>query len=72
MGFASGKQAVLERVANLRKGSAGGQAVVVGVEGFLYEVNESVWLEMSCLLLSDPSRGINLQTYTQPTTVEAK
>jgi len=73
VGFASGRQAALERVMSLRKsGSVSGTTVVVGVESFLYEVNEDIWLDLACLVLADPARGINLQTYSQPTTVEAR
>ena len=36
------------------------------------QVTEEVWLELSCLVLSDPSRGISLQAYSQPTTLDAK
>jgi len=73
VGFASGRQAALERVNSLRKGNnVTPGTVIVGVESFLYEVNEQVWLDLACLVLSDPARGINLQSYSQPTTLEAK
>jgi len=73
VGFASGRQAALERVTSLRKaGSVGANSVVVGVESFLYEVNEDVWLDLACLVLTDPARGISLQAYSQPTTLEAR
>jgi len=73
VGFAAGRQAALERVASLRKaGSVAPQAVLVGVESFLYEVTEELWLDLSCLVLSDPSRGITLQAYSQPTPLEAR
>jgi len=73
VGFASGRQAALERVTSLRKsGSVSTTTVLVGVESFLYEVNEDIWLDMACLVLADPARGINLQTYSQPTTIEAR
>merc|ERR1719232_2227043 len=64
VGFASGKQAALERVNSLRKsGSVGQDTVVVSVENFLYEVNEDIWIDMSCLVLSDPVRKIQLQSF---------
>jgi len=70
VGFASGKQAALERISSLRKaGSVQKETVVVSVENFLYEVSENIWLDMSCLILSDPQRKIQLQTYSQPTSV---
>ena len=44
---------------------------MVSVENFLYEVNDEIWIDLSCLVLSDPHRKINLQTFSQPTNVEA-
>jgi len=73
VGFASGKQAALERVSTLRRsGSISSQAVIVSVENFLYEVNEDLWIDMSCLILSDPQHKIQLQTFSQPTPVGSK
>jgi len=73
VGFASGKQAATERVSTLRKsGSVGPNTVILSVENFLYEVNDEIWIDISCLVLSDPSRKINLQSYSQPTNVDAK
>ena len=46
-------------------------AVLVSVENFLYEVNEELWIDVSCLVLSDPQRKILLQTFSQPTNLEA-
>ena len=73
VGFASGRQAALERVSSLRKGgNVEAQTVIVGVESFLYEVTEDLWLDLCCLLLTDPARKISLQAFTQPTPVEAR
>jgi len=73
VGFASGRQAALERVASLRKGNnIESHTVVVGVESFLYEVTEDLWLDLGCLILSDSARKITLQTFTQPTPVDAR
>jgi len=73
VGFASGRQAALERVSSLRKGgNVEPQTVIVGVESFLYEVTEDLWLDLSCLLLTDPARKISLQAFTQPTPVDAR
>jgi len=70
LGFAAGKQAALERISSLRKsGSVGPQIVVVSVENFLYEVNEDIWIDLSCLVLSDPLRKIQLQSFSQPTNI---
>ena len=101
VGFASGKQAALERISSLRKsgdhslhasgacqeqmiikcifrlfknvfvGLVGPSAVVVSIENFLYEVNEDIWIDLSCLVLSDPQRRISLQTFSQPTNIAA-
>jgi len=72
VGFASGKQAALERVNSLRKsGAVGQETVVVSVENFLYEVNEDIWIDLSCLVLSDPLRKISLQSFSQPTNIAA-
>lgn len=73
VGFASGKQAASERVSTLRKsGAVGPNTVILSVENFLYEVNEEIWIDLSCLVLSDPLRKIQLQAYSQPTNVDAK
>jgi len=70
VGYASGKQAALERISSLRKsGSVLKETVVISVENFLYEVSENIWIDMSCLILSDPVRKVQLQTYSQPTNV---
>ena len=73
VGFASGKQAAAERISTLRKsGSITPNTVILSVENFLYEVNEEIWIDLSCLVLSDPLRKIQLQAYSQPTNVDAK
>ena len=73
VGFASGRQAALERVSSLRKGgNVEAHTVIVGVESFLYEVTEDLWLDLCCLLLTDPARKISLQAFTQPTPVDAR
>ncbi|XP_023328121.1 protein PRRC1 isoform X1 [Eurytemora carolleeae] len=50
-------------------GSVQKDTVVVSVENFLYEASENLWLDFSCLVLSDPLRKIQLQSYSQPTNV---
>ena len=37
----------------------------------MYEVNEDIWIDMSCLVLSDPLRNITLQSFSQPTNIPA-
>merc|ERR1719147_554101 len=45
VGFASGRQAALERISTLRKsGAVGASACVVSVENLLYEVSEELWV----------------------------
>lgn len=73
VGFASGRQAALERISSLRKcGSVQKDTVVVSVENFLYEVSETLWIDLSCLIISDPARKIQLQSYSQPTNVSSE
>jgi len=73
VGYAAGKQAAHERIVSLRKsGAVADDAVVVSVENFLYEVNEELWIDLSCLIISDPARKISIQCFSQPTNVEAK
>lgn len=73
VGFASGRQAALERISSLRKcGSVQKDTVVVSVENFLYEVSENLWIDLSCLIISDPMRKIQLQSYSQPTNVSSE
>jgi len=71
VGFAAGRQAAQERISFVRNKAAEQQEplVVLAVEGFLLEVNEDDWVEMSCLTLFDYGNSITLTTYTQPTNV---
>jgi hypothetical protein len=44
--------------------------VLLSIKGFLLEVGEDSWVELSCLVLSDPAKNIQLSTYTQTTPVD--
>lgn len=71
VGYAAGRQGAIERIQNFRtKKVVPDDAVLVSVEGFLLEVAEESWVELSCLVLSDAARKIQLTTYTQSTPVD--
>ena len=73
LGFAAGRQAAQERIQFVKSKDRDPKEalVVVAVEGFLLEVNDEDWVEMSCLILNDDLNQINLVSYTQPTKVDA-
>ncbi len=57
VGFASGRQGATERIRRLReRGETEEGDALLGVEGFLLEVGEEEWVEMSCLQLRDDAR----------------
>ena len=73
VGYAAGRQGALERIQTLKnKGTLTDQDAVVSIEGFLLEVGEDSWVELSCLLLSDPARNVTLTCYSQPCPVDAR
>ena len=73
VGFAAGRQGANEKIQQLRsKGDVRKDVVVMAVESFLLEVGEQTWVEMSCLVLSDPSNSIELTAYSQPTPVNER
>ncbi|XP_035827309.1 protein PRRC1 [Aplysia californica] len=73
VGFTAGLKGAEERISNLRKsGSVPDGQTVVSVEGFIVEILPDRWFEMSCLVLKDPSHGIELQTFSQPTLIPAE
>ncbi|GFR97405.1 protein PRRC1-like [Elysia marginata] len=68
VGFTAGLKGAEERISNLKKsGEISSDLTVVSVEGFIVEILPDRWFEMSCLLLKDPSHGIEVQTFSQPT-----
>ncbi|KAK3790337.1 hypothetical protein RRG08_062570 [Elysia crispata] len=68
VGFTAGLKGAEERISNLKKTwDIPSDLTVVSVEGFIVEILPDRWFEMSCLLLKDPSHGIEVQTFSQPT-----
>lgn len=69
VGFAAGIQAAEERIAAVYSAPQLMPMPVVAVEGFLLEVGEDRWHELAVLVLSDPARRVQLQTFSQSTPV---
>ena len=55
----------------LISGAVAATTAVVAIENFIYEVNDDIWIDLSCLVLSDPQRKIHLQSFSQPTNIPA-
>lgn len=45
---------------------------IIAVENFLLEVGEDKWYDLGVILLNDPKRNVNLQTFTQMTPVPSQ
>ncbi|XP_069691206.1 protein PRRC1-like [Periplaneta americana] len=72
VGFASAIKAAEERILALQAtGKLHPKQPIVAVENFLLEVGENKWYDLGLLMLKDPGREINLETYTQLTPVPA-
>ncbi|GJQ80805.1 hypothetical protein Trydic_g9395 [Trypoxylus dichotomus] len=73
VGFAAGVKAAEERVQAVLRDPKVQQnpAPVVAIENFILEVGEDKWYDLGVLILSDPIKQINLQTFTQMTPVPA-
>ncbi|KAI4466972.1 hypothetical protein MML48_2g00000331 [Holotrichia oblita] len=73
VGFAAGVKAAEERIQVVLRDSKVQQnpAPVVAIENFLLEVGEDKWYDLGVLILTDPMKQINLQTFTQMTPVPA-
>jgi len=70
VGFTAGLKGAEDRINNLRQtGSIPDGQAIVSIEGFIVEMLPDRWFEMSCLLLRDPSHGVELQTFSQPTLI---
>lgn len=73
VGFTAGLKGAEERIQNLRhKGTLPDGCPVVSVEGFIVEMLPDRWYEISCLLLHDPQRRVELQMFSQPTPIPAE
>ncbi|KAJ1524424.1 hypothetical protein ONE63_010922 [Megalurothrips usitatus] len=72
VGFAAGVKAAEERISAVRSSNnIPPEQSVLAVENFLVEVGENKWFDVGVLILSDPARGITLETFTQLTPVPA-
>ncbi|KAK3933355.1 Protein PRRC1 [Frankliniella fusca] len=72
VGFAAGVKAAEERLSAVRSAqNIPPEQTVLAVENFLVEIGENKWFDVGVLILSDPARGITLETFTQLTPVPA-
>ncbi|XP_017776338.1 PREDICTED: protein PRRC1-like [Nicrophorus vespilloides] len=70
VGFAAGVKAAEERIqAVLTNPKLPNPIPVVAIENFLLEVGEDKWYDLGVIILNDPIKEINLQTFTQMTPV---
>ncbi|ESP03319.1 hypothetical protein LOTGIDRAFT_171554 [Lottia gigantea] len=70
VGYTAGLKGSEERILNLRRNNIiSDEQVVVSIEGFIVELLPDKWFEMSCIVLQDPVKKIQLQTFSQPTPV---
>ncbi|XP_047030794.1 protein PRRC1-like [Helicoverpa zea] len=71
VGYAAAYAAAKQRIAHIRSvhGELNNNVPVVAVEGFLHESVTDRWYDMSLLILSQPSLGIELQLQSQGTPV---
>ncbi|KAF9824469.1 hypothetical protein SFRURICE_001353 [Spodoptera frugiperda] len=73
VGYAAAYAAAKQRIAHVRSvhGDLNNNVPVVAVEGFLHESVTDRWYDMSLMVLSQPSLGIELQLQSQGTPVPA-
>ncbi|KAJ8718003.1 hypothetical protein PYW07_005933 [Mythimna separata] len=73
VGYAAAYAAAKQRIAHIRSvhGELNNNVPVVAVEGYLHESVTDRWYDMSLLVLSQPSLGIELQLQSQGTPVPA-
>ncbi|XP_075981508.1 protein PRRC1-like [Anticarsia gemmatalis] len=71
VGYAAAYAAAKQRIAHVRSvhGDLNNNVPVVAVEGFLHESVTDRWYDMSLIILSQPSLGIELQLQSQGTPV---
>lgn len=66
VGFAAGVKGAEERINSARNNPSLPRDVpIIAVENFLLEVGEDKWYDLGVILLNDPKRNVNLQTFTQ-------
>ncbi|XP_076667432.1 protein PRRC1-like isoform X1 [Andrena cerasifolii] len=66
VGFAAGVKGAEERINSARNNPSLPKDVpIIAVENFLLEVGEDKWYDLGVILLNDPKRNVNLQTFTQ-------
>lgn len=70
VGYSAGLKGAEERIQTLRRsGLVDKKQVVVSVENFIAELIPDKWFDICCLLLKDPSRGVEVQVFSQATPV---
>lgn len=70
VGFTAGLKGAEDRIANLRNsGEVSEKQTIIAVEGFIVEIVPDRWYELSCLALKDPTHGIELQMFSQPSPI---
>lgn len=73
VGFAAGVKGAEERINFARNiPSLPKDIPIIAVENFLLEVGEDKWYDLGIVLLNDPKRNVNLQTFTQMTPVPSQ
>lgn len=73
VGFAAGVKGAEERINSARNLPAVPRDVpIIAVENFLLEVGEDKWYDLGVILLNDPKRNVNLQSFTQMTPVPSQ
>ncbi|OAD62655.1 Protein PRRC1 [Eufriesea mexicana] len=73
VGFAAGVKGAEERINSARNIATLPKDIpIIAVENFLLEVGEDKWYDLGVILLNDPKRNVNLQTFTQMTPVPSQ
>lgn len=70
VGYSAGLKGAEERIQTLRRsGLVDKKQVVVSMENCIAELIPDKWFDICCLLLKDPSRGVEVQVFSQATPV---
>ncbi|KAK9307283.1 hypothetical protein QLX08_002310 [Tetragonisca angustula] len=73
VGFAAGVKGAEERINSARNIPTLPKDIpIIAVENFLLEVGEDKWYDLGVIVLNDPKRNVNLQTFTQMTPVPSQ